>query len=232
MTGKRVLISLLLLSLGIFAAAVGVSPGLRNWLILGLADAFRGEIRAGKAAFAGQGCSSCHTVLGTGSGFAPDLTTAHKRLGEQAINARIESAGEQLGTGRAGQDRSEARNIAAYLRSASESGQPDSAGSEQSSWFQRTFRQAPMRSELAAGAVLLQHENCLDCHIIAGTGGNRGPRLDSVSSRRDAAWIADYLADPQKYKADTEMPDFKELSPEQRQTLGSFVITLSRGHRR
>jgi len=53
------------------------------------ADKLDDHVVAGKQAFERHNCNDCHTLLGFGAYYAPDLTRAHKRLGEDAIKRRL-----------------------------------------------------------------------------------------------------------------------------------------------
>ena len=61
--------------------------------------------------------------------------------------------------------------------------------------------------EVARGKEVFQRKNCNDCHTILGIGGYYAPELTKEADRRDAAWLAAFLADPQRAKPGTTMPD-------------------------
>ncbi len=215
-----------------FAVYFTSSEKIREYLVLEFADGWKGNILAGKKAFADHQCNNCHTVLGSGSSFAPDLSTAYVRLGRETIRMRIHETGSNSATQGHANESEDAPKIEAYLHFASSAGAGDDRARSPRSWWEMTMRQIPAQMPLAPGAALLQQESCMDCHLVAGMGGNKGPRLDMVGAKREARWIADYLANPQKFRPDTEMPDFKQLTPEQRDAVAGFVAALSRGHRR
>ena len=54
------------------------------------ADKLDGQVVAGKRAFERHNCNDCHTILGFGGYYAPDLTRAYRRVGEDAIKRRLE----------------------------------------------------------------------------------------------------------------------------------------------
>src|SRR5262245_57133666 len=47
---------------------------------------------------------------------------------------------------------------------------------------------------------------CLGCHTLNGQGGKLGPELSSVRERRDAAYVARIVSDPQSAVTGTMMP--------------------------
>ena len=63
----------------------------RSFAALTHADRLDANVVAGKRAFEKYNCNDCHTILGFGAYYAPDLTRAYKRLGEDAIRLRLES---------------------------------------------------------------------------------------------------------------------------------------------
>lgn len=44
------------------------------------------------------------------------------------------------------------------------------------------------------GEVIYRREGCRACHEIFGTGGNKGPKLDSVGTRKTREWLEMYLS--------------------------------------
>lgn len=72
------------------------------------------------------------------------------------------------------------------------------------------------------GAIIFQDKQCRNCHSIGGSGGRRGPALDSVATR--------LTADDLRYKVVTgggNMPAYgKNLSPPEIEALVSFLETL------
>ena len=80
---------------------------------------------------------------------------------------------------------------------------------------------------LSPGAALIDQENCLTCHTLGGRGESKGPRLEWIGARRNASWIAGYLADPQKLAPGSVMPDYQLLTQGQRQMIGEFISALA-----
>jgi mono/diheme cytochrome c family protein len=76
------------------------------------------------------------------------------------------------------------------------------------------------------GAALVLGEGCLDCHPLGDRGERRGPRLEWIAGRRDAAYIARYVADPAGVSPGSTMPAFDRLTEQQRSAIGEFVASL------
>lgn len=57
-----------------------------------------------------------------------------------------------------------------------------------------------------AERLLRDKHSCLGCHQLKGEGGVLAPKLDDVRTRRDAAYIAMMVSDPQHTKPGASMP--------------------------
>lgn len=57
-----------------------------------------------------------------------------------------------------------------------------------------------------AERLLRDKHSCLGCHQLRGEGGVLAPKLDDVRTRRDAAYIAAMVSDPQHTKPGVMMP--------------------------
>jgi ubiquinol-cytochrome c reductase cytochrome b subunit len=72
------------------------------------------------------------------------------------------------------------------------------------------------------GALVLQVKQCRNCHSIGGTGGKRGPALDSVATRLTRNQLV-----RQVIQGGGNMPAYgKNLSPAEVTALVSFLETL------
>ena len=72
------------------------------------------------------------------------------------------------------------------------------------------------------GAVVFQAKQCRNCHSIGGSGGERGPALDTVATR--------LTMDQMRFKVETgggNMPAYgKNLSPAEIEALVNFLETM------
>lgn len=85
----------------------------------------------------------------------------------------------------------------------------------------RDVRTPALTADVTAGKDIWQAQNCNDCHTILGIGGYFAPELTKVADRRDPAWLASFLLDPQAAKPGTTMPN-QALSAVQANQLVSF----------
>ena len=83
---------------------------------------------------------------------------------------------------------------------------------------------APLSAFATAKAERLLREkaSCLGCHQLKGEGGVLGPALDDVRTRRDAAYIAAMISDPQHTKPGASMPRIR-MPASERQLLVRYL---------
>lgn len=80
------------------------------------------------------------------------------------------------------------------------------------------------------GEALFKSKNCMTCHSVGEKGGQVGPALDGVASRRSRTWITDQLHDPKSHKPDAVMPQ-PILSPEELNDLVDYLLSGFHHHR-
>ena len=82
----------------IFWAGTLISAGIFIWLTVDFhlqedkyahSDKIDAQIIAGKKVWHKYNCNNCHTILGFGGYYAPDMTKAYYRLGENNIVAIV-----------------------------------------------------------------------------------------------------------------------------------------------
>lgn len=75
------------------------------------------------------------------------------------------------------------------------------------------------------GMQLVNRYLCLGCHQINGEGGEEGPDLSTVGSRRNWLWLYAHLAKPQAVVVGSTMPVFP-LSREEIKEITIYLMTL------
>ncbi len=208
----------------------------RSFAALTHADALDAHVVDGKRAFERHNCNDCHTILGFGAYYAPDLTRAHARLGEDGVRRRLEAPEvvfkdsfrkmpqQHLST-------KEIDDLVAFLGWVSNIENHDWPPQDSPNRWKRSTERLLASASMTPAAALMQQENCLQCHSLGGTGGGIGPRLEWIGGRRDADWVARYLADPEAVAPGARMPAYKNLSEAQRLMIGHFVVSLAADRR-
>jgi nitric oxide reductase subunit C len=196
------------------------------------ADKLDDHVVAGKRAFQARNCNDCHTILGFGAYYAPDLTRAVARIGEAGIRRRLahpevafadsyrKMPQQHLGT-------QEIESIVAYLRWVGNIENLDWPPQDSPNRWTRTTERVLASATLSPAAALVNQEGCLLCHTLGGSGESTGPRFEWIGARRDAAYVARYLKNPEKMAPGAEMPAYDGLSQGQREMIGEFVVSLA-----
>jgi len=224
-----------LVSLAIFLAMTVHTH--RSFDALTHADALDEHVVAGKRAFERHNCNDCHTILGFGAYYAPDLTRAYARLGEDAVRRRLEAPEAVFASSYRKMPQqhipaAEIEDLVSFLRWVSNIENHDWPPNDSPVRWKRSTERLLASAALSPAAALVKQESCLDCHALGDAGGTLGPRLEWIGGRRDAEWVARYVADPSAVSPGSRMPAYPNLSEGQRLMIGQFVVSLAAADRR
>lgn len=195
-------------------------------------DQLSAEAKHGFQIWTDNNCMGCHTLLGEGSYYAPELTQVVARRGKPWIKAFLQDP-QGFFPGR--------RKMVKYdffdpaLDPEADANQDaviaffEWVGNMETNGFPPEPDLAPAgaaapEGDALAGAPEVYTTICIGCHQLGGTGGVVGPALDGVASRFDAEYLAKWIADPQAFKPGTTMP---KLGLEQAQ-IDALVTFLSK----
>ena len=195
-------------------------------------DQISEQVVAGKKVWHKYNCNDCHTILGFGGYYAPDLTRAYKRLGEDAIRLRVSSPEKAFASSYRKMPQQhvkpeEIERLVDFLRWVGNIDNNDWPPQDSDTRWKAATRRLVGGAAMSPGAALVAQENCLSCHALGDAGEHRGPRLEYISTRRDAEWIARYLADPEAVTPGALMPAFDKLSESQRRAIAEFISSLA-----
>lgn len=187
-------------------------------------------VERGKDIWETNNCMGCHTILGEGAYYAPELTKAYTRRGEEWLKVFLKDPqamfpGERKMVQYHFTD-DEISDVIAFLKWIGEmdlNGFPaeptlQTASVGGSSAIAKAAPDAPP-------APAKFGQLCTACHAVGGKGGNVGPALDGVGSRLNAAYLDKWLADPQAVKPGTAMPQLP-MSNEERAEMVRFLSAL------
>lgn len=189
------------------------------------ADRLSEQVVAGKRVWQKYNCNDCHTILGFGSYYAPDMTKVYWRRGSEGIKAVIRNP-ETFTTWRKMPrlplTDKELENLVAFLQWTSEI---DNQGWPPQDQNLRPGAGQAVALGVSPGAALYQAKACFACHRLYEAGGAVGPDLTHVGSRLSYETIERILTDPRSVNPQATMPT-PPLSHEERDQVGHFLAGL------
>lgn len=180
----------------------------------------------GKHVWDRSNCMGCHTLLGEGGYYAPELTKVYERRGPTFIRAILEDP-EAMYPGQRRMVKYDLgdEDIDALIAFFRWVGEMDLNG----------FPPEPVLFGVAMpGGEPVVHRSdrpqvfnqlCIACHTLEGQGGSVGPVLDAVGDRMSQDELRRWLDNPGSVRPGTAMPDLP-LSQAQIQELSAFLSTL------
>jgi nitric oxide reductase subunit C len=193
------------------------------------AEAITPQVVAGKEIWEANNCMGCHTILGEGAYYAPELTKVVERRGAPWMRLFLKDPQAMFPGERkmVKYDFTEAEidNLIAFftwiggIDTNGFPAKPDLAPPPPTT----TGTQQNAAALKNAPAIVTQV--CQACHAVGGAGGVVGPSFDGVARRFDAATLDTWLRDPQAVKPGTAMPNLG-LSDAVRAELVGWLMTL------
>jgi nitric oxide reductase subunit C len=187
--------------------------------------------KRGKHLFETNNCMGCHTILGEGAYYAPELTKVYDRRGAQFIQGMLKDPNAMY----PGQRKmvkynfkdQEITDLVAFFKWI---GEIDLNGYPPQSNLTRIALPTQSGSQKAVVATSIDrpkifNQMCVACHSLNGEGGNVGPALDTVGARFNRDFFVSWLHDPNKIRPDTKMPKLP-LSDEDIIELSAFLSEL------
>lgn len=189
------------------------------------ADKLSDQVVAGKHVWEKKNCNECHTILGFGIYYAPDLTRVYGRIGAEGIKSAVLRPEKIFADSirkmpNLDVTQQEADDLVAFLEWVDKIDNHD--WPPQDTAESRAKRKLSGAFALSPGAAAFK-EKCMSCHEIGGAGGSLGPALDSVGSKYDSGEIAIYITDPKSVDPDSEMAAVTGLSEADRQAIADFL---------
>ena len=199
----------------------------RQFAALTHADKLSDEVVAGKRVFQKHNCNDCHTILGFGGYYAPDLTKVYSRRGEAYIRRILKEPEVVLSKSFRKMPQQhltdqEIDRLVAFFAWVD--------GIDTHNWppqDARRQKRAALRTVagtgLSLGAAVFKENQCFECHKLGGVGGNVGPALDDVGARLTPEQIRQQIVDPTSLHPNSSMPPYNELSESELQALVDFL---------
>lgn len=167
------------------------------------------EAIRGKHLWEDNNCMGCHTIMGEGAYYAPELTKVFNRRGEAFIKSMLKDPQKMYPNDRKMVNYhftdEQISDLTAFLKWI---GEMDLNG-----FPAKTEHEKQLESQAAAnlnGATATKPavfaQICVACHSVQGQGGQVGPALDGVGNKFDSEYLTKWLKDPTTVKADAKMP--------------------------
>lgn len=203
----------------------------------------------GKHLFDKENCMGCHTILGEGAYYAPELTKVYPKKGAAYIDLMLQDP-QALYPGQRKMVKydfttQERMDMIEFLKWISE---VDTQGFPKDPPLGKQFIMQTKEAKKAVEQLNDSHSGkvaktvsampvaqiprpekfstlCTACHTVNGVGGKVGPALDGVGSRLEKDYMRKWLKDPQKLKPGTAMPKFP-LSEKEIDEMVAYLSTL------
>lgn len=191
------------------------------------ADKLSDQVVEGKKVFQKYNCNDCHTILGFGGYYSPDLTRVYSRRGEAYIRTAISkpdslyaNSFRRMPQNNLTQD--EITKLVAFFQWVDNIDTQDWPPQDSKKRIPTGARRLMEGATLSKGAALFKEQGCFDCHQLAGTGGTSGPALDEVGLRLGEEMIEEIIVNPQKVNPNATMPAF-DIPQEQVEAIAEFL---------
>lgn len=191
-------------------------------------DRLSEEVVRGKEIWEQNNCMGCHTILGEGAYYAPELTRSYERRGAVWLRAFLKDPQAMY----PGQRKmiqyhfndQQIDDVIAFLKWI---GEIDTNGFP----AEPDLKPAPApqiqlsadHPPVARPAVVDQL--CLACHSVHGKGQAIGPAFDGVANRFESSALDAWIRDPQAVKPGTQMPNLN-LDDATRADVVAWLMTL------
>lgn len=198
------------------------------------AEQLTDEVVAGKRAFQKYNCNDCHTILGFGGYYAPDLTKVYQRMGEKYISNILKSPETVLSKSfrkmpQQNLTPEEITNLVSFFKWVNEIDTHDWPPQDSKKRRSSGTRSLMSGGSLSIGAALFKENSCFDCHKLQDVGSEVGPALDDVGARLTEQKIKTALINPASLNPNTEMPEYSDISEEDIQALVDFLAKQKGG---
>ncbi len=203
----------------------------RQVKVLTNADRLSDEVVAGKKVWEKYNCNDCHTILGFGGYYGPDMTKVYRRVGPEGIayivrqpDVAFKNSWRKMPKQKVSEE--EIGNLVAFFKWVSEIDNNDWPPQDSTKRMAAAERRLAGGVGMSRGAALFKTKGCIGCHSIEGVGGDVGPELDGIGSEHDAAFFRKYIPNPQSVDPSSDMPPQSQLTQEEIDALADFLSNL------
>jgi nitric oxide reductase subunit C len=203
----------------------------RQVRVLTNADRLTDEVVAGKRVWEKYNCNDCHTILGFGGYYAPDMTKSYKRLGDVGIRERV--AKPEVAFSRSSRkmpqqnlSKKEIEDLVAFMKWVNDIDTHDWPPQDSVKKSDSSARKLVAMVGMSPGAALFKERGCLACHRIGEVGTDVGPSIEKVASKYNRETLAQYIINPKKINPKSSMPEQPDVKPLEADRIAEFLMGL------
>lgn len=191
-------------------------------------DKLTPEVLRGKEIWDKNNCMGCHTLLGEGAYYAPELTKTVERRGKEWLKVFLKDPQAMYpGDRKMVQYNFTDAQINDIIAFFDWIGKMDLNGfPAKHDLASEAGAAASSSSNINDASAVAQPEKfkqlCVACHSLGNVGGTVGPALDTVGRKYDVAYLHKWIKDPALVKPGTKMPKMP-LTEEEITQLSEFL---------
>ena len=177
-------------------------------------------------------CNDCHTILGFGGYYAPDLTRVVQRVGEDGIRFRVKHPEQAFANSwrkmpQQNLSDREITDLIAFFTWVGNVNNNDWPPQDSRKRISRGEQMMVAKVGVSPGAAVFQTKGCMNCHSLHGTGGTFGPALDKIGAAMSAEEIGKYVQNPKGVNPKAMMPSQKDnLSERELEEVARFLANM------
>jgi nitric oxide reductase subunit C len=179
------------------------------------------HVAAGKWVWQKYNCNDCHTILGIGGYYAPDVTNVMSYRDNEWVTRFLKDPEKVWPNPRKMPNLhlkdEEIADLVAFLNWVN--------GIDTNNWPPKPMVATAVTS-IGTGEAVYKAQGCSACHMIAGVGGKVGPDLSMVGKERDKEWIEVQLKNPKAHDPKSIMPSYSKLSEKDIDNLAHYLAGL------
>jgi nitric oxide reductase subunit C len=165
-------------------------------------------VKRGKWLWDKNNCMGCHTLLGEGAYYAPELTKVYERRGPVWMKIFLKDPQKMYPNDRKmvqyNFTEKEIDDLIAFFKWI---GEMNLNGFPPKPDPRLVAKAAPKsKTSLNIKMPVKFKQLCLPCHTLGGKGGSVGPSLDGVGNKYNKIYLRKWLSNPRSVKPKTTMP--------------------------
>ena len=194
-------------------------------------DQLSPQVVEGTRIFEKYNCNDCHTILGFGGYYAPDLTKVIQRTGEEGVRFKIKSPEKAFANSWRKMPNlkvsdAETDSLVAFFTWVGNVDNGDWPPQDSKKRLSRGEERMVAGAVVSPGAAVFQTRGCMNCHSLQGTGGTFGPALDVIGRTLRREQIEQYIRNPRSVNPKALMPAQKDLSDKELEAVAGFLAEL------